>query len=75
MLVFGTGGAIRKQDPLKQGLKQNNGYGCLSIEAIRKQDPLKQGLKPHCIKQDKLGLYDSKARSTKTRIETLLGLP
>ena len=36
---------IRKQDPLKQGLKP--GWSCMIQEndTIRKQDPLKQGLK------------------------------
>ncbi len=37
---------IRKQDPLKQGLKHALIFICLnSLKAIRKQDPLKQGLK------------------------------
>ncbi len=37
---------------------------------IREQDPLKQGLKPPIHMISPLILYDSRARSTKTRIET-----
>ncbi len=37
---------IREQDPLKQGLKPNDGTKVLTVEEIREQDPLKQGLKP-----------------------------
>ena len=36
---------IRKQDPLKQGLKQKVYGGNVLGDVIRKQDPLKQGLK------------------------------
>ncbi len=36
---------IRKQDPLKQGLKLVSFVICTEYEGIRKQDPLKQGLK------------------------------
>jgi len=60
------------QDPLKQGLKHriNNHLG---VEVcIRMQDPLKQGLKLICEARTVASLYDSNARSIKTRIETCL---
>ena len=37
---------------------------------IREQDPLKQGLKLKKVVSDRLVTFDSRARSTKTRIET-----
>ncbi len=61
---------IRKQDPLKQGLKhllQKYNFWYL---IIRKQDPLKQGLKQYLIQHSINYMANSKARSTKTRIET-----
>ncbi len=42
----------------------------MKIQLIREQDPLKQGLKPPIHMISPLILYDSRARSTKTRIET-----
>ncbi len=36
---------IREQDPLKQGLKQNEDSTVDAAKDIREQDPLKQGLK------------------------------
>ena len=64
---------IREQDPLKQGLKQHNitladGY----IMKIREQDPLKQGLKHQPGSCQTRKNENSRARSTKTRIETTL---
>ena len=61
---------IREQDPLKQGLKLEGGTDKDKIKLIREQDPLKQGLKQiwNCCVQDPG--TDSRARSTKTRIET-----
>ena len=62
---------IREQDPLKQGLKLRRHDHNPVTNCIREQDPLKQGLK-----QDKIacavarGYENSRARSTKTRIET-----
>ena len=62
---------IREQDPLKQGLKQNYHAWRDNSDYIREQDPLKQGLKPSVI-ADRSGAWpDSRARSTKTRIETV----
>ena len=61
------------QDPLKQGLKLQ-----LMLLAqdrqfiIRMQDPLKQGLKLVSQVQGFPPLSDSNARSTKTRIETVM---
>ena len=63
---------IREQNPLKQGLKlrdaQNNGI----YLKIREQDPLKQGLKQDMWQALTCPRPDSRARSTKTRIETEL---
>ncbi len=39
--------------------------------AIREQDPLKQGLKPRYDQEVRDKSTDSRARSTKTRIETI----
>ncbi len=61
---------IRKQDPLKQGLKPILTYALTRKLAIRKQDPLKQGLKLHLVASLHCREINSKARSTKTRIET-----
>ena len=62
---------IREQDPLKQGLKPDTEITALiSIISIREQDPLKQGLKPVMTKPDGSFTVHSRARSTKTRIET-----
>jgi len=60
---------IREQDPLKQGLKHWESFRELLSGNIREQDPLKQGLKLKSkrVPQKKT---DSRARSTKTRIET-----
>ena len=63
---------IREQDPLKQGLK----LCCDLVEGdcvkIREQDPLKQGLKLPDMNSFIPTLTYSRARSTKTRIETSL---
>ena len=40
---------------------------------IREQDPLKQGLKPKLAHSKPGAPQDSRARSTKTRIETFFG--
>ncbi len=64
---------IRKQDPLKQGLKLTPNQKSNEVQPIRKQDPLKQGLKPHLM-PDHVHVLHSKARSTKTRIETRSGI-
>ncbi|AKB29790.1 hypothetical protein MSSIT_3071 [Methanosarcina siciliae T4/M] len=62
---------IRKQDPLKQGLKQiRTSRSSVQGNRIRKQDPLKQGLKLIYTLQRGIKRHYSKARSTKTRIET-----
>ena len=66
--------ALRKLDPRKQGLKpsfRTHSRACSMI--LRKLDPRKQGLKP-CILviSAELRIRSSKARSTKTRIETLI---
>jgi len=61
---------IREQDPLKQGLKQFLHSIKDSACIIREQDPLKQGLKLIMVGEDKPEKSDSRARSTKTRIET-----
>ena len=62
---------IREQDPLKQGLKHiNYGNYYFSMPNIREQDPLKQGLKPTSCSRSYIFTSDSRARSTKTRIET-----
>ena len=61
---------IRKQDPLKQGLKHHSIQSMCSMWSIRKQDPLKQGLKQSWIWIWNQYRQHSKARSTKTRIET-----
>ena len=62
---------IREQDPLKQGLKLLMFINpILPIIVIREQDPLKQGLKLHFVLQSQI-FDNSRARSTKTRIETI----
>ena len=61
------------QDPLKQGLKLKNPPTVrTSIYLIRMQDPLKQGLKLQTSSNNARVFQYSNARSTKTRIETLL---
>jgi len=42
----------------------------MDVLYIREQDPLKQGLKLHVLKSPIKYQADSRARSTKTRIET-----
>ena len=65
-------GGIREQDPLKQGLKLTLYSICVIISLIREQDPLKQGLKHQRLNLQEVNYHsDSRARSTKTRIETL----
>ncbi len=61
---------IREQDPLKQGLKQQIACVQYVVKGIREQDPLKQGLKllGNCSTEG--NALHSRARSTKTRIET-----
>jgi len=63
---------IREQDPLKQGLKPSLGALWLPACLIREQDPLKQGLKPFVYLLGRIFFSYSRARSTKTRIETLI---
>ncbi|AAM33066.1 hypothetical protein MM_3370 [Methanosarcina mazei Go1] len=62
---------IREQDPLKQGLKLNTLTYLFLLVFIREQDPLKQGLK-QSVQFFSCQVVDgySRARSTKTRIET-----
>ena len=62
---------IREQDPLKQGLKLALAYAFVKYTDIREQDPLKQGLKPLHTGTQVDDRKDSRARSIKTRIETL----
>ncbi len=45
-----------------------------AVPFIRMQDPLKQGLKPIWTRTYLFLVRNSNARSTKTRIETLLGV-
>ena len=62
---------IREQDPLKQGLKQPPVFLQEPLSRpIREQDPLKQGLKHETFSLNSFSRVDSRARSTKTRIET-----
>ena len=65
---------IREQDPLKRGLKLHSAVFDSYVFRIREQDPLKQGLKPTSYNFNKAGNLYSRARSTKTRIETQLPL-
>ena len=46
-------------------------YRTVGAVQIRKQDPLKQGLKRCRMNAVNISIQHSKARSTKTRIETL----
>ena len=62
---------IREQDPLKQGLKLEGGVNNIAQGSIREQDPLKQGLKLYFTSFLNYNFLNSRARSTKTRIETL----
>ncbi|GEM_PF-5869173 len=63
---------IREQDPLKQGLKlQPNIVAGKAQLPIREQDPLKQGLKQYTAHMQVAIIANSRARSIKTRIETL----
>ena len=62
---------IREQDPLKQGLKRFQSRKFDLNFIIREQDPLKQGLKPPGVGVITGLLPNSRARSTKTRIETI----
>ena len=60
-----------EQDPLKQGLKHIPDISAANILKIREQDPLKQGLK-HVVSHPMIFTpSNSRARSTKTRIETI----
>ena len=61
---------IREQDPLKQGLKLDFKSREANIQIIREQDPLKQGLKLKITFYNADNDANSRARSTKTRIET-----
>ncbi len=61
---------IREQDPLKQGLKLSDNEYELETCKIREQDPLKQGLKQNIKNRVGWMHVNSRARSTKTRIET-----
>jgi len=61
---------IREQDPLKQGLKPALKLLQAIPMCIREQDPLKQGLKRVRKSLQLLRETYSRARSTKTRIET-----
>ena len=63
---------IREQDPLKQGLKLNYAAAVHEIPMIREQDPLKQGLKQNSEEFVESFSSYSRARSIKTRIETIL---
>ena len=60
------------QDPLKQGLKLRIVLTAPAVRAIPMQDPLKQGLKHAFAHVSGRISHNSNARSTKTRIETLL---
>ena len=62
---------IREQDPLKQGLKLLESLHVESNSIIREQDPLKQGLKLKNLSFSNPSYGNSRARSTKTRIETI----
>ena len=61
---------IREQDPLKQGLKRDIRDSIYNFIIIREQDPLKQGLKQVFKREGSPEKDYSRARSTKTRIET-----
>ncbi len=63
---------IREQDPLKQGLKPYTVPSMSFFEKIREQDPLKQGLKLRAVNGIFFIAVHSRARSTKTRIETTI---
>ncbi len=59
------------QDPLKQGLKHFvKSLQAMNFLTIRMQDPLKQGLKLFTDGYIPILVFDSNARSIKTRIET-----